>query len=144
MNKILLAVDNSEGSLSAVQAMIATAGLYKEPLEVELVTVVMRSPRVAGLASMAISQDEVDRFHREQGEEALAASKALLDKAGIRHSGHVLAGEVAQSIVSHAKDNGCRLIVMGTRGLGALAGLALGSVATKVLHLAPMPVMLVR
>jgi nucleotide-binding universal stress UspA family protein len=33
---------------------------------------------------------------------------------------------------------------MGTRGLGALAGLALGSVATKVVHLAEVPVTLVR
>jgi len=33
---------------------------------------------------------------------------------------------------------------MGTRGMGAVAGLALGSVATKVLHLAVVPVTLVK
>ena len=33
---------------------------------------------------------------------------------------------------------------MGTRGMGAAAGMALGSVATKVAHLADLPVTLVK
>jgi nucleotide-binding universal stress UspA family protein len=34
--------------------------------------------------------------------------------------------------------------VMGSRGLGAVSGLALGSVGRKVLHLAKVPVMFVK
>lgn len=33
---------------------------------------------------------------------------------------------------------------MGTQGLGAMAGLLMGSVATKVLHLLDVPVLLVK
>ncbi len=39
---------------------------------------------------------------------------------------------------------GVDVIVMGTRGMGALANLALGSTATKVVHLAEVPVTLVK
>ncbi len=38
----------------------------------------------------------------------------------------------------------CDLIVMGTHGRGPVAGLVMGSVATRVLHLAACPVLLVK
>lgn len=43
-----------------------------------------------------------------------------------------------------AKSEGVDVIVMGTRGMGALGNLALGSTATKVVHLADVPVTLVK
>jgi nucleotide-binding universal stress UspA family protein len=47
-------------------------------------------------------------------------------------------------LAKHAESKGCDLIYMGTRGLNAMSGLLLGSVATRVLHLAKMPVVLVK
>ena len=49
----------------------------------------------------------------------------------------------APSIARLATTHHCEMIVMGTRGMGAVASLILGSVATKVLHLSPLPVLLV-
>jgi len=43
-----------------------------------------------------------------------------------------------------AEERGCDQIVMGTHGRGTIAGLLIGSVATKVLHLAKAPVLLVK
>jgi nucleotide-binding universal stress UspA family protein len=43
-----------------------------------------------------------------------------------------------------AKEHGCAQIVMGTRGLGTVSGMLLGSVATKVIHLADVPVVLLK
>ena len=43
-------------------------------------------------------------------------------------------GDIAESIVSHAKDEGVDLIVMGRRGLGSVASILLGSVSQKVGH----------
>jgi|SRR5215470_15800743 len=43
-------------------------------------------------------------------------------------------GDVAESIVSHAKGEGVDLIVMGRRGLGSVASIVLGSVSQKVGH----------
>jgi nucleotide-binding universal stress UspA family protein len=47
-------------------------------------------------------------------------------------------------IADYARDEGCALIVMGTRGLGSIANMLLGSVATKVIHLAEVPVLLIK
>ena len=48
------------------------------------------------------------------------------------------------TIVEYAKDNAIDLIVMGTHGRGALAHLVMGSVAERVVRLAPCPVLTVR
>jgi nucleotide-binding universal stress UspA family protein len=50
----------------------------------------------------------------------------------------------AFAIVDYAGENGIDLIVMGTHGRGALAHLLMGSVAEKVVRLAPCPVLTVR
>ena len=48
------------------------------------------------------------------------------------------------SISDYAKDNGCDLIIMGSRGKNPLTGLLLGSVSTRVLHFAPCQVLVVK
>jgi len=53
-------------------------------------------------------------------------------------------GQAAQEIVRLAADRGAGCIVMGTRGMNALGGLLLDSVAQRVVHLAAVPVMLVK
>lgn len=45
-------------------------------------------------------------------------------------------GNPAKVILARAASTGAQLIVMGRRGLGGLPGLVLGSVSSKVLHLA--------
>lgn len=51
---------------------------------------------------------------------------------------------VAETIVRVAREIGADQIVMGARGLGRLRGLILGSVTTQVVHLAEIPVTLVK
>jgi nucleotide-binding universal stress UspA family protein len=55
-----------------------------------------------------------------------------------------LEGHPAEAILAVAETRGVELIVMGTRGLGRLAGLMLGSQSPKVAALAICPVRLVR
>ena len=52
-------------------------------------------------------------------------------------------GPIAESIVDQARQSGSNMIYMGTRGMTALANVLLGSVATRVLHLAHIPVVLI-
>jgi len=52
-------------------------------------------------------------------------------------------GPEAESILNFAKNSQSDIIVMGTRGMGALKGLLLGSVSRKVIHYANCPVMVV-
>ncbi len=51
---------------------------------------------------------------------------------------------VAESVTQTANEEGANYIVMGTRGLGGVESLLLGSVATQVIHLTTIPVTLVK
>src|SRR5215470_9178817 len=135
MLKVLLAVDGSENALRATRELISHAQLYKEPLYVELLTV--RSPLpLGGFSGAVLTREMVDSYYREEGQKALSASERLLTQADIALESHVQVGDVATTIVGHATKSGCRMICMGTRGMAPIPSLVLGSVATKVLHLA--------
>jgi nucleotide-binding universal stress UspA family protein len=53
-------------------------------------------------------------------------------------------GSPAETIAKVAREQGCDGIVMGTRGLGAVSSVLLGSVSSRVLHLSDLPVTLVK
>jgi nucleotide-binding universal stress UspA family protein len=56
----------------------------------------------------------------------------------------MLEGDPADVIARRAQELGCDAIVMGSRGMGRIANLVIGSVATKVVHLTALPVTLVK
>ena len=91
-----------------------------------------------------LAKGMVDRYYRQEGTKSLVTSTKLLDKAKVPYHAHVLVGEIAQTIVKHAQSSSCKTIYMGTRGMSAISNLALGSIATKVVHLADVPVTLVK
>jgi nucleotide-binding universal stress UspA family protein len=53
-------------------------------------------------------------------------------------------GEAAHAIADYAREHGGTLIVMGSRGLGSVAGILLGSVTTRVIHLTELPVLVIK
>ena len=137
--KILLAVDGSKPSLDAVDCLIEHADWYREKPQVELITVHLPVPKVPGLVKA-----QVARYYEEEGATRLAPARKKLDAAGISYQARVLVGQVAESLVKHAKDARCDLIYAGTRGMSATANFILGSTATKLLHLSSIPVLLVK
>ena len=140
--KMLLPVDGSENSLRAVQHVIAMKEQYSDPIEVHLLNVQL--PVASGAVKMFISQQQLNDFYRDEGMAALKEARALLDQAGVSYQHHIGVGDLAGTITSYAKDKQCRQIVIGTRGRGSFAGALLGSVATKVVHLADIPVLLIK
>jgi nucleotide-binding universal stress UspA family protein len=120
--KILVAVDGSRRAVAAVESVIEHAGWYREKPEIELVTVESDAGRSAA---------------------RLALAKKRLDVAKLPYRVEVLAGETAAAIVKHARKTRCDLICMGSRGMTGLKHVLLGSTATKVLHLADRPVLVV-
>jgi nucleotide-binding universal stress UspA family protein len=144
MVKFLLAVDGSESAVRATRQLVTALPLYAETPAIELVNVHPPLPYVGGFSGIAISKDMVERYYKEEGEKALAPSAKVLDEAGAKYTAQLLVGDVPRTIVQHAHETGCTMIYMGSRGMGAVSNLVLGSVATKVLHLADVPVVLVR
>jgi nucleotide-binding universal stress UspA family protein len=141
--KILVAIDGSAHALNAVRFVTEHAGWYRDKPAIELVFVHAPLPHLPRMG-MVVSNEQVQRYYKEEGDKALAGAKRLLDAASLQYTEHVLIGSVAESIVQHANTATCDQIVLATRGMGAAANLLLGSVATRVLHLAAVPVTLVK
>jgi nucleotide-binding universal stress UspA family protein len=141
--KILLAVDGSKQSLRAVDCLIEHADWYREKPAVELVTVHLPVPKLPRMG-LVVGKNQIQRYYEEEGEAALAAAKKKLDRAGIAYKAGILVGPVAETLVKHAVKTGCDQILIGTHGRTAAGNMVLGSVATKVTHIASTPVLLVR
>jgi nucleotide-binding universal stress UspA family protein len=140
---ILIAVDGSSHSTKVAKAVIRHVSAYKEPPVLHLVYVHLPLPTLGGLIR-PVAHEVLQRYYREEGEDALRGAKRLFDRAKLGCNMHVLVGPVAETLAREAKKLKCGLIVMGTHGMGAISGMLLGSVATKTVHLAPCPVLLVR
>lgn len=141
MFKILMAVDGSEHANNAIEAV---ARLPREPggLTVELVNI--SNPVYYGeLPVRAI--EGVEEARMAQQERVLEDASKLAQAKGLTVSAtHGKGGQVATEIVAQAKASGADQIAMGTRGMGAVGSLLLGSVALGVVHRSPVPVLLVK
>jgi len=139
MLKVLVPVDGSANSDRAVSFLIREVPFFAEALDVHLLNV-----RHAFNSTIRGVHDQAQQLHQEEGLHALASARKLLDEAGMKYNCHISVGEPAEVIAHYVKDKDIQQIVMGTSGLGAMAGLLLGSVATKVIHLSSVPVLLVK
>lgn len=141
MLRFLVPVDGSPHSERAIEQVIRLAKCRETP-EIHLINV--REPVDSWEVRSFLTEEEIARIQQSEGEEDLRGARALLDAAGLAYEAQVLAGPVAQTIAHYAATHQCDQIVMGTHGRGGLASLFLGSVAAKVIHLAHVPVTLVR
>jgi len=146
MTCVLIPVDGSDNSTRAVDAACRHLAC-EQPAMVHLLNV--QPPINSGMVKDHLSQDLIDKFYQELGETALEPARARLQEAGIAYTSHVEVGDVAQTIARYVRDLNCDQVIMGTRGLGsgaigAISGLLMGSIATKVLHLVDVPVTFVK
>jgi nucleotide-binding universal stress UspA family protein len=139
--KWLIPVDGSESSLHAVEYVIKESAQRERKPQLFLVNV--QAPLSSDITRFVHGKD-IESYHREAGEAALAAARAKLDATKVAYSTHILVGEAAQALVDFANQKQSTLIVMGARGLGSVVGLFMGSVTSKVVHLASTPVLLVK
>jgi len=142
MLKVLLPVDGSKSATRATKKLINTLGWYKEQPTIELLTVHLPVPRFPNMR-VVVSNEMLERYYAEECKKMLAPSRKVLDAAGVKYTAHTLVGSIAENIIAHAKQSGSDMIYMGTRGMTALSNMVLGSVTTRVLHLAHIPVVLI-
>ncbi|MDP1717458.1 MAG: universal stress protein [Burkholderiales bacterium] len=144
MLKVLMPVDGSEAALRAATQFAALAPQLQEA-EVLLLNVqhpIALSDRVIDGRPSELRHLEAPL--REAAEKLFSVTRKVLEAAGIAYTTHVEFADPATAIADYAHRHHCDLIVMGTRGLGAIAQITLGSVSNKVLHLTALPVMLVK
>ena len=138
--RILVPVDGSAGALRAVKHAAAVVG---EGAELELVNVQPPMP-LYGMVRAYMRAPQYRAACAALADKALNPAIKLLKRARVAHRPHVMYGEPGATVADAARRLKCRAIVMGTRGQGAVGNLLLGSVATKVIHLAKVPVTLVK
>jgi nucleotide-binding universal stress UspA family protein len=134
--RILLAIDGSEHSRRAVPVAADLAFRY----EGEVVVFHAREHE------LALGVD-VDAETHQEAIDLVDSVVRELKEAGIGVRGEIVRvplGQTARAILQAATDENVGLIVMGTRGLSEWSRLLMGSVAHKVVHLAEMPVLVVR
>jgi nucleotide-binding universal stress UspA family protein len=135
---ILIPVDGSPNSLRALKH---AAERFRDSAHAHLL---LLNVQPALPASRHVPKSMIKDHQQRMSEEALAPARALAARLGVTFDCYLRVGDPAEIIASFAHRTQCREIVMGTRGLGRVRGLLLGSVATKVIHLAAVPVTLVK
>jgi nucleotide-binding universal stress UspA family protein len=144
---MVVSLDGSELSKKAMEVAIQLAAEQKSILYfLHVVKEVTVPPYVMG--EMAYSNRDYDTelndiLHRE-GEELLRLAKEQAKEKGVTARKVMLTGDPAMEIIDFIKEHDIQLVVMGSRGLGPIKEMMLGSVSHKVAQLAPCPVMIVK
>ena len=123
IKKILVPVDGSVGGCKAVDEALFIA----EKCDAELDFVYVASNINKDIPSHIV----FDRIWEKLSDDRKARK-------------HVKSGNIARSILDVADEQGSDMIVMGSRGLGLLKGVLIGSVSQKVIEEAKIPVMVVK
>ena len=138
MRRILVPMD---GSKHAVRALEFVAGRARRGEQV-LIDLLYVQPDA--MPTEYITQQMIDRWQKKELQDAFADPRIEEIRLRLKGKVHVQTGDAAEKIVKFARKKHCREIVMGTRGFGRLKGLLMGSIATKVVQLANVPVTLVK
>ena len=138
-DKILLAVDGSDHALHAARVAADMARGMK-PKEFRIVVSYDAIPMYLGEPNL---QFAIDSRNKEAEEIFNRALKEVGEIPSEIHT-EMIEGDSASAIIEVATTRRSDIIVMGSRGLGRLAGLVLGSTSQKVVAHAPCPVLIVR
>jgi len=136
---LLVPVDFSSPSLDALEYAIQLVDRFGARLTLLHVLEPIYHDLELGLGW--IEQEVQKRAHWEAELDGLAQ---VVKERGLAAGSVVLGGIPSESIVTHARGQGCDLIVMGTHGRRGLTRLRYGSVAESVLRQAPCPVLTVK
>lgn len=136
---ILLGVDGSKNALHAAKM----AGNLARNVKSEIIRIVVASEPVPPYLGEPNLQTAISARMKEADEILKKAIEIVGEIPGEVHT-EILEGSPAEAILDVARTRKSDLIVMGSRGLGRLAGALLGSQSQKVVHHAPCPVLIVR
>ena len=140
--KILLPVDGSEYSQRAAQYVAQHASWLKEAPEVHVLHV--HAPMPFPGAAAAVGKAAIEDYQRDESKAALAICEKELSTLKVAAESHWCVGDVVAEVSKYVEKHGIDLIVVGSRGRGAVTAMALGSVALKLLATLKTPVLVVR
>jgi nucleotide-binding universal stress UspA family protein len=134
--KVIWATDGSEHADRAMPFAVRVAKADDTELHVVHVVEKLASGRASGMDAFA-NEDEI-KAKVERQVEAIAAENGLTTRI---HMVGCLGSRIGDRIAEIAEDAGADLIVVGTRGHGALGSFVLGGVTQRLLHVSLCPVL---
>lgn len=141
MKKILVPCDGSENALRAVRY---GAGIARDDPSVQLALLHVLDPMTFRSHAASLPPDELTRLYPEEAGRVLQPARQILDAEGVRYQIRCRLGDPAGEIAAEVYESACDSVVMGTRGMGSIANLMIGSVAARVVHFVNVPVTLIK
>jgi nucleotide-binding universal stress UspA family protein len=137
--RILVPFDGSDNSKKALQVAIDLASKYDSRLYI--IEVVNETIFYSvGILPPLKELESMDRKAKEDVKFAVTEA----ERVGVRAVGETLEGDPAQAILDYVDKNSISLIVMGSRGLSTVKRVFLGSVSSRVVQEARVPVLIVK
>jgi len=155
--KILVPIDGSKHAHNALKTALELAKIHDSELEILHVT--SFSEEYASTepeSTMGTTPEETEsppEWINEYIAEARENDEKMLNQAlkdaetlypKLKITAKLLWGRPGKTIVSEAEEGRFDLVVIGSRGLGGLAGLVLGSVSHQVVNESKIPVLVVK
>ena len=139
---LLVPLDGSEAAGRALRYAMRVA-VRERHTRLHLLTV-HPAPIVYGEVQVYMGREKAAAAATSHDAAVLRDAEAALTGSGIEYVAEALEGNAAEVIARRAAELGCEQIIMGTRGLGRVGAMLLGSVTTAVIQHAPCPVTLIR
>lgn len=146
--RILVPIDFSSSSENALRQALALARAFDA--EIDTLHVWEPSPYVSPTSLVWLRGEQRsfwDHMKRELEEELEKTVTRVLDEEetdAVLVNSRVVSGYTSESILSAIADEGYDLVVMGTHGRTGLSHVLLGSVAERIVRVAPCPVMTIK
>ena len=138
MKRILIASDGSESGFDALEQGFSIASAVGAA-----VTVVYVSRPPSRFLGEPYYEDVITEEAR-QARGVVSTAQHHADAFDLEVDYEVREGDPVEEILDLARARDVDLIVLGSRGLGAVSSLVLGSVSTAILHHADRPVLVTR
>ena len=139
--KILLAVDGSSYTKKMLAYVTTHLEMFSGDNEFTALTVQGALPP---RARAAVGKEVVDQYYAEEAAKVLDPVVKFLTRHKLNVTTLSKVGNAGELIAKTAESGKFDLVIMGSRGHGALGSLVMGSVATRVLAECEVPVLLVR
>lgn len=139
-NKILVAIDSSTMS----KKVLETAMQFAKDQQAEITLMHVGKEFILPQGVVVADITTIKREMRQMGIDLLDSAKADLAKQGFEVETYYTEGSAPRLIVGYATKEQFDIIIIGSRGLGNIKEMMLGSVSHKVSKLSTCPVLIVK
>lgn len=139
VNRILVPMDGSDAALRALEHAESRKRTASGDVSIIVLNVQMPLP-----PSRYVTRTMIREHSSRSSLAALRPARTLARRLKLDARFYSRRGDPATVVARFAKAKNCGEIIMGTRGRGRTAVFVLGSVALRVVQLAPLPITLVK